>query len=149
MASITVSVDIAVPRRVVWEEAADLSAHAEWMADAESVEFLSGSRRGTGTRMEVATRVGPLRTRDIIEVTEWIEGERIGVRHAGLVTGTGSFELTPLGAALTRFTWQENLAFPWFLGGRLTARIAALVLAAVWRGNLRRFRQRCEGGAAG
>lgn len=145
VAGIVVSVDIAAPRAEVWKEVADLGSHAEWMADAESIEFLSSTRRGAGVRMEVATRVGPLRTRDIIEVIEWVEGERIGARHLGLVAGVGSFELAPLDPALTRFTWREDLAFPWFLGGRLTARIAAPILAAVWRRNLRIFRERIEG----
>ncbi len=66
------------------------------------------------------------------------------MRHTGLVTGNGSFELTSLDAVSTRFTWRENLDFPWFLGGRLTARIAAPILAGIWRRNLRRFKTRIE-----
>ncbi len=144
MPGITVSVDIAAPLEEVWEAAADLESHAEWMTDAESIEILSDSRQGVGTTMRVVTRVGPFRTDDVIEVLEWIERERIGVRHTGLVQGTGSFELAAAGAGLTRFTWSERLSFPWFLGGSLTALLAAPVLRAIWTRNLRRLRARLE-----
>ena len=144
MADIEVSIEIARPRERVWREVADLSSHAEWMADAESIRFLSPARQGAGTRMEVATRVGPFRTRDVIEVLDWVEGERIEVRHAGPVTGFGAFHLASLREDLTRFTWRERLSFPWYLGGPLAAAAAAPVLTAIWRGNLRRLKERIE-----
>jgi hypothetical protein len=109
----------------------DIESHVEWMADAESIRITSP------TTFEVATRVGPLRTLDRMEITEWEEGRVIGVRHVGLVTGRGRFTLTPEGDG-TRFTWQEHLQIPWWLGCRL----AEPVLWLVWRRNLRRLRSR-------
>ncbi len=144
MASVVVSVEIQAPLEAVWAAAADLGSHAEWMADAESITFLSARVRGLGTRMEVATRVGPLRTRDVMEVTEWIDRQRIGVRHTGLITGQGAFELEAIDPASTRFTWKERLAFPWFLGGPLTAWLAAPVLTAIWKRNLKRLQAQLE-----
>jgi carbon monoxide dehydrogenase subunit G len=144
VARISVSVDIAAPLSRVWEEAADLASHAEWMADAESIEFLGEQRRGPGTRVRVATAVGPLRTTDLMEVVEWDELRTIGVRHEGLITGTGRFRLAAM-AAGTRFTWTERLAFPWYLGGPATAFLAAPVLAAIWRRNLSGLKRRIEG----
>lgn len=144
MASVKVSVVIEAPLEQVWVAAADLESHDEWMADAESIEFLTARKRGLGTRMEVATRVGPFRTKDIMEVTEWEDRRRIGVRHTGLVTGTGAFEIEPIDPATTRFTWQERLTFPWYLGGRLTALFASPVLALVWKRNLARLKRRLE-----
>ena len=144
MARITVSVDIAAPLETVWGEAADLASHAEWMADAESIEFETPQRSGVGTRMRVATAVGPLRTTDLMEVVEWEEGRSIGVHHRGVVTGTGRFTLAPVGGA-TRFTWTEELTFPWYLGGPLTALAASPVLAWIWRRNLHGLRRRLEG----
>ena len=81
---ITVSIEIAAPLERVWAEVADLASHAEWMADAESIVFLTDQRSGAGTRMQVATRVGPLRTSDVMEIVEWTERLAIGVRHEGL-----------------------------------------------------------------
>lgn len=143
MARIQVSIEIEAPPEEVWREAADLASHAEWMADAESIEFATDQRIGVGTRMFVETRVGPLRTKDVMDVTEWVEGERIGVHHRGLVTGTGVFILTPSETG-TSFDWKEDLSFPWYLGGPFTAFAARPVLAWIWRRNLRGLKRRIE-----
>ena len=53
-----------------------------------------------------------------MEITEWEPERAMGVRHDGLVTGTGRFTLEPLDdGRRTRFTWEEELTFPWWLGG--------------------------------
>lgn len=127
----------------MWDAAADLASHAEWMADARSITFETAQRRGPGTRLRVETRIGPLRTNDLMVVDEWLEGRVIGVEHRGLVTGRGRFELLPT-AGGTRFTWREELAFPWFLGGHLTAWLARPVLARLWRRNLAGLKARLE-----
>lgn len=144
MAKVEVSVMIEAPLVQVWAAAADLESHVEWMGDAESITFLTDRRRGIGTRMEVATRVGPFGTTDIMHVTEWREQQRIGVRHTGVVTGEGAFELEPVDAGTTRFTWRERLVFPWYLGGPATAGLAAPVLAAIWKRNLLRLKDQLE-----
>jgi carbon monoxide dehydrogenase subunit G len=143
MARITVHVDIDAHIDEVWKEAADLPSHAEWMADAESIEFLSDQRSGVGTRMRVATKVGPLRTNDLMEVTEWSEGRSIGVKHSGVVTGEGRFDLSSV-AGGTRFSWTEDLTFPILLGGPVTAFFAKPVLGWIWKRNLTGLKQRLE-----
>ncbi len=145
MARIRVSIDLPVPLAAVWHEAADLASHAEWMADAESIEFLTDQREGTGVGMKVLTVVGPFRTTDLMTVTEWIEGSTIGVRHEGLVTGEGRFTLAPI-AGGTRFTWEENLSFPMHLGGPVTAFFAKPVLRWIWRRNLTGLEKRLVSG---
>ncbi len=139
MARIVVTQDLTAPVESVWPKLADLESHSEWMKDAESIVFRSTSRRGVGVEMEVETRVGPLRTLDIMEVTGWEEGKSISVRHKGLVTGEGTLSLRPRGNTATTIVWDEQLTFPWWLGGRVIAWIAKPVLKAIWRGNLRRF----------
>ena len=121
----------------MWEDVRDLGSHVEWMADAEAIRFTSDKTSGVGTTFDCETRVGPLHTTDQMEVTEWDEGRAIGVRHVGMVTGMGRFTLEPDGAG-TRFTWDEALRIPWWLGGPL----AKPVLMLVWRRNLRRLRSR-------
>lgn len=143
MARITVYVDIAAPLEAVWSEVADLGSHAEWMADAESIEFLGDERSGVGTRMKVETVVGPFHTTDLMEVVEWRERSSIGVRHTGFVTGEGRFELSPI-AGGTRFSWTEDLTFPLHLGGGLTAFFAKRVLRTIWARNLRGLERRLE-----
>lgn len=140
MAHIEVIRDLPIRQDVVWDALADLESHVDWMKDAESIDFTSESRRGVGTVMEVETRVGPLRTLDVIEVTGWNEGESIDVEHRGLVTGVGTLAVGPTNGS-TRVTWVEDLRFPWWLGGPLTAFLAKPVLAAIWRGNLKRLEE--------
>lgn len=134
----------ATPARV-WAELADISSHVEWMADAVAIRFVGdGRRRGVGTTFECDTVVGPLRTMDVMTITEWRPRRAFGVRHVGLVTGTGRFTLRRVGPRRTRITWDERLSFPWWLGGRLGVAAASPVLRRVWRGNLRRLRARVE-----
>ncbi len=142
MPRIRVSTTLPAPPSAVWASVSDLASHVEWMADAEAIRFTSARRSGIGTVMEVATKVGPLRLTDVIEVTEWRPGRAIGVRHTGLVGGTGRFTLrrSRVRPRSTRFTWEEQLVFPPWLGGSVGALVAAPVLRRIWRGNLRRLR---------
>jgi len=138
MVAIEVSVHISAPIEQVWSRLSDLSSHSQWMAEAESIEFVSDRQEGLGTVMRVMTKVGPLRTADILEVTEWTAPTSIGIVHRGVVRGSGRFELSPL-AGGTRFTWSEVFSLPWSLGGSLGELVAKPVLRAIWRHNLQRF----------
>ena len=119
-----------------------IDSHTEWMADAESISFLSDQTEGVGTEFECLTKVGPLRLNDAMVITEWTEREAIGVRHTGLVTGDGRFTLAPAGTDRTEFCWTEELQFPWWLGGLLGDIVGARVLEWVWRSNLKALRSR-------
>jgi len=142
---VVTSIEIPAPRAAVWDELARLDRHVEWMADAHSIEFLGEARSGTGTRIEVETRFGPLRTTDVMEVTDWSPPERMAVIHQGLFTGRGEFTLDEAGPDATRVTWREDIRFPWWLGGPLGAWFARPVFGWVWRRNLRRLRDRIGG----
>ena len=141
MAAIEVSIDIPADVATVWADVERLESHVEWMADAESIEFVGEQQRGEGVVMRVLTRVGPLQTTDVIRVTSWVPERSIGVRHEGLVTGVGEFLLEKKGNE-TRFVWQEELRLPWYFGGSVGSLVAKPVLAWVWRRNLRRLRSR-------
>jgi hypothetical protein len=106
------------------------------MMDAHSIRVT-----GPG-RFECETRVGPLRTLDKMEIVECQPGRALGVRHAGLVTGTGRFTLSWAGPGRTRFTWSESLALPWYFAPP----VARFVLKQVWRRNLRTLKRLVESG---
>ena len=143
MATIRVSTVVPAAPAVVWEDLRHIARHVDWMSDASSIRFLSKSTEGVGVRFECATRVGPIRLIDRMEVTEWRDGHAMGIRHCGVVSGTGQFRLTPLpapgGESHTQFEWTETLQFPWWMGGAVGAVLARRVLRAVWARNLSRF----------
>jgi carbon monoxide dehydrogenase subunit G len=149
VARVKVSTVIAAPPEVVWEELRHIERHVDWMADAEAIRFTSRRREGKGTTFECDTRIGPFRLVDIMEVTEWRTARTMGVRHTGLVTGTGRFTLRRAGRRggppATRFTWNEKLTFPWWMGGPVGGVVGGRVMKVVWKRNLRRLRARIEG----
>jgi uncharacterized protein YndB with AHSA1/START domain len=139
VARISVSIEIdATPERV-WEVVEPVERHVDWMHDSVAIRFETDQTRGVGTRFLCDTKVGPIELVDKMEITEWRPGEAMGVRHTGIVTGTGMFTLTPIDLGRrTRFTWAEELIFPWWLGGPIGAWIGGkLVMGAIWRRNLR------------
>ena len=144
MAEIRTAVTIAAPPEVVWADVRDIASHVEWMADAVAIRFRTERTDGVGTTFECDTKMGPFRLTDLMEITEWVDTERMGVRHVGLVTGSGVFTLEPLGDAGTVFTWTEELRFPWWMGGPLGAAASRPVMRWIWRRNLARLKDRIE-----
>jgi uncharacterized protein YndB with AHSA1/START domain len=128
----------------VWATVEDIATHTRWMADAESIEFVTAQRSGVGTEFDCRTRVGPFTTVDRMRVTAWEPGAVMGIEHRGLVTGAGRFTLTPAGAGLTEFCWTEDLVFPATMGGGLGERAGRPVLERIWRANLGRLRALAE-----
>jgi uncharacterized protein YndB with AHSA1/START domain len=145
---VRVGVVIDAPPGRVWADVADVASHVDWMADAVAIRFTGRRRSGVGTTFECDTRVGPLRLVDRMEITEWRPGRSMGVRHTGLVTGEGRFTLRRAGRGRTRFTWEERLVFPRWLGGPVGAAAGSVVLRRIWAGNLRRLKARVEAKAA-
>jgi hypothetical protein len=140
-----VSVVIDAPPADVWSVVEPIERHVDWMADAEAIRFEGLQHRGVGTRIAVDTRLGPIRFTDRLYVTEWIDGAVIGVDHTGRVAGSGRFSLDPSVDGGTLFAWEEDLVFPWFLGGRIGEAIgSALVLKPLWRRNLQRLKALVE-----
>jgi hypothetical protein len=143
MSRIRISTFVRAPKSEVWESLRDIGSHVGWMKDAEAIRFTSDRLEGVGTTFECETKVGPFRLNDLMEVTEWRSRRAMGIRHSGLVKGSGRFTLKRRRGG-TLFTWDERLRFPWWLGGRLTAFAAAPVLRHVWKGNLRRLKSLLE-----
>jgi hypothetical protein len=154
MPKVQVSVQIQASPQVVWETLRDLGSHVDWMLDAEAIRFTSRQRSGPGTTFDCDTKIGPFRLTDRMEITEWRPSRAMGVRHSGVVTGTGRFTLVGRrrwgvgrNRGGTRVRWEERLRFPWWFGGPVGAFVAAPVLRAVWRTNLRNLKELVERGA--
>ena len=135
---------ISAPPDAVWASVSDLASHPQWMRDAVAIRFVSAATTGEGVLMDCDTRIGPFRLTDRLRVTQWRDGETIAISHEGAVTGTGTFTLAADGPQRTRFTWTEDLRFPWWLGGPAGAAAARPVLGWLWQGNLRTLRELIE-----
>ena len=150
MSDVTVSIDLDASPGEVWEIVEPVERHVDWMADAVAIRFETEQMRGVGTKFLCDTKVGPIRLTDKMEITEWqpatdVSGDAaaidgiMGVKHTGIVTGSGVFTIEPLAdPSRSKFTWSENLDFPWYLGGRLGEIIGGrFVLGVIWKRNLR------------
>lgn len=146
MARIRVSTVIDAPPARVWDEVRIIERHVDWMADAERITFVGSRRSGVGTAFDCLTKVGPIRLTDRMEITEWREGRLMGVRHTGLVTGRGRFTISRARGGRTRFTWDERLRFPWWLGGPIGGIFGGVVMRGIWKRNLRVLKNLVEGG---
>jgi len=130
------------PPERVWADVEDIGSHVEWMADAVAIRFVSGQMTGVGTTFECDTKIGPFTLTDVMEITEWAPGKVMGVRHTGVITGTGRFTLKKARGGRTRFQWSERLVFPLWMGGPVGAFVGKPVLRWVWRRNLARLAAR-------
>ena len=147
MVAITVEIELDAPPEVVWSDLRNIASHVHWMHDAESIWFTSTNREGVGTTFECETRVGPIQVTDLMEITEWVDNEAMGVRHSGVVTGVGAFTLSPISETRTLFRWAEELSFPWFLGGPVGEPFGSFILKLIWKRNLQNLSRRFRDGA--
>ena len=145
MSRISVAVTINAPVQRVWAIVEPVERHVDWMADAVAIRFKTSQTRGTGTEFFCDTKVGPIKLVDEMTITSWEPNACMGVKHTGMVTGTGEFTLKPAGANGTLFTWTEELRFPWWLGGPIGAFVGGkIVMAAIWRRNLKALKNLVE-----
>jgi hypothetical protein len=141
MGRIRVAIELNATPAEVWDIVEPVERHVDWMADAVAIHFQTEQTRGVGTTFLCDTKVGPITLQDHMEITEWEPGARMGVKHTGVVTGSGVFELEPIDLdRRTRFTWTEDLRFPWFLGSRLGEIVGGqFVMKQIWKRNLRKL----------
>ena len=146
MSRLRVAIDISASSAQVWDVVEPIEDHVEWMHDAVAIRFRTDQHRGVGTAFLCDTKVGPFGLVDDMEITEWEPGASMGVRHVGVITGTGRFTLTPIDLGRrTRFSWEEALTFPWWLGGPLGALVGGrVVLRTIWNRNLLKLKEIVE-----
>ncbi len=146
MARIRTRIDIDATPAAVWRAIERVESHVDWMDDAVAIRLTSAVKKGVGTTFDCDTRVGPFRLTDRMAVTQWRPRRSMGVRHVGLVAGSGRFTLRRRRGGRTRFAWDERLSFPWFLGGPVGAVVAVPVLKRIWRRNLANLKALVENG---
>jgi len=139
MATIQISTHINVSPEILWEELRHIDRHVNWMNDAVSITFTSPTTEGVGTQFSCLTKVGPLKTTDIMTITQWEEARTMGVEHVGLVKGTGTFQIAPQSEEST-ITWKESLAFPWWMLGPFGSLFASPILQLIWKKNLKNLK---------
>lgn len=151
MARVEERVHIHRPADRVWDLLTDWEAQPDWMVDARSVTVTSPHRSGVGVTIDVPTTIAlGLTVLDVMEVTEWVEGRKIGVRHTGrVIKGSGAFEVAPThlpnGGEGTIFTWTEDIDAPLGRLGDLVATYTAVqVVAFVFRRSLRALKRVAE-----
>lgn len=140
MATIRVSTVIDATPDQVWAVVENVANHVDWMHDAVAIRFTSSTTAGVGTTFDCDTKVGPFRLTDKMEITEWEAGSTMGVRHVGMVTGTGAFTILPVGDRRSGFQWKESLVFPWWMGGPIGAVVGGQVLKLIWKRNLKELK---------
>lgn len=141
--TIEVSVLVGAGIEMVWADLANLSSHADWMRDAEAIEFLTDQTEGVGTRIRVPTRIGPLTTTDEMEFTAWEPPHRMAISHEGKFTGSGEIVLQETLQG-TVVTWRERVKFPPMFAGPVGEVAAAPILRWIWKTNLKAFASRFE-----
>lgn len=144
MSRLRVSVVLNAPPSQVWADVRNISSHVNWMNDAVAIRFTGPTTEGVGTTFDCDTKVGPIRLTDRMEVTSWVDGSEMGVRHVGIVTGSGVFQLRAKSKGRTKFTWTERLEFPWWMGGPVGALAAVPVLKLVWKRSMKNLAARFD-----
>ena len=144
MPNITIETSIEASVSEVWAAVKDIEQHVRWMDDAVAIHFVSSKRSGVGTIFDCETRIGLLKLTDRMEITEWDEERTIGVSHEGLVSGSGKFTLSAINDRQTRFTWDESLNFPFWMGGPFRNFFGAKILERVWIQNLKHLKKLVE-----
>lgn len=142
---VEVSRYVFAPRDIVWSVLTDWDRQPDWMVDARSVAVTTAHREGPGVRIVCPTNVVGLTVRDEMEVTGWVEGERLTVEHLGdIITGIGTFELeeTPVG---TRIRWWEEIDPPLGAFGEIGARVVvAPYVQRLFSRSLGNLKRLCE-----
>ena len=151
MARVEERVHIHRPVDRVWDLLVDWESQPEWMQDARAVTVTSPHRSGVGVTIDVPTTIAlGLEVLDRMEVTEWVEGRKIVVRHTGrVIRGSGAFQLSPTrmhdGAQGTIFTWWEDIDAPLGRLGDAVARYTAVpIVSFVFRRSLRALKRVAE-----
>jgi hypothetical protein len=108
----TVTRDLLLPARIVFDELIDWRGHAAWVP-LTRVEILTGDG-GPGTEFVATSGVGPLALPDRMRVDE-LDPEAMTVRVTKIgpvLTGVVHLSVTPTGESTSRLEWVEDIRVP-------------------------------------
>lgn len=133
-------VEIATTKEVLWRYLINFEDQPRWMKDAIEIRVRQRSDEIVGTTFETLTKVGPLKTTDVMQVVSVIENRMIEIEHQGLIGGRGFFEVHDFTPGNCIFYWIEELTFPWYLGAAITEQLAGIVLRQIFQRDLNNLR---------
>ena len=119
MARIEKSIVINAPPEKVFAKIVDFEGMIEWNDKIKESKITSKKRKGVGVTFHQVAMPGGTRIESDVEVTEWIENERIDVRStAGNFTFLGSHILKPVTGG-TELTTVANYEMPYSILGKI------------------------------
>lgn len=131
------------PSEAVWEYAADVVRHPEWMGVSDA-RMVSGRGTEVGARAVERMKLGPRSVDVNLEVREALPARRIAWRIAGggPLAGDVTLDLEPLGPDRTRAVWSGSIRLtgPW----RLLEPLMAAEVKAGEATELRRLKEKLE-----
>ena len=126
------AIEIAAPPERIWPFFVEPERVLKWYSTFRKFEYSGDLRSGVGTPLYIEEQaVGPVMKLHF-EVAEWKENEKLALR---LVSGSGvkSYEqewsLEPA-ASGSRFTFMEEIEFPFGVFGKLLGLVAQRMSAA-------------------
>jgi carbon monoxide dehydrogenase subunit G len=112
MARLELTILIDATPEQVWPVLADFEGQKRWMVDLRKLDITSDVKEGVGARMDVISELFGLPVvKDVMVVDYWQPPRIYSVIHKGHFSGTGYFELKPVGDA-TELTWVEDFRPP-------------------------------------
>jgi len=126
------TVEITAPPERIWPFFVEPERVLEWCSTFRKFEYTGDQRSGVGTPLYIEEQaVGPVMKMHF-EVTEWKENDKLGLRMVSVSSVKSyeqewSLEPTPSG---TRFTFVEEIEFPFGVFGKLLGLIAQRMSAA-------------------
>jgi len=126
------TIEIAAPPERIWPFFVEPERVLEWCSTFRKFEYSGDLRSGVGTPLYIEEQaVGPVMKMHF-EVTEWKENDKLALRMVS-ASSVKSYEQewllepTPSG---TRFTFMEEIEFPFGVFGKLLGLIAQRMSAA-------------------
>ena len=126
------TIEITAPPERIWPFFVEPERVLEWCSTFRKFEYSGDLRSGVGTPLYIEEQaVGPVMKMHF-EVTEWKENDKLGLRMVSVSSVKSyeqewSLEPTPSG---TRFTFVEEIEFPFGVFGKLLGLIAQRMSAA-------------------